>query len=308
MAAGTQKTEDLKNSEEILYLPCAKLMDHPLHMGFYLESHLEGLAASIQEAGLLEPVVVCRVEDGYRILSGHYRVRAVRRLRFKEVLCRVVNCDARSGAVIYCTSNLLTRGLSAIEEAYMISRLVSEEKFTLTEIGKLWGRSKSWVSRRLSLLLYLAPKLKKELGSGYLSPRVAQELLRLPQGNDQERVLDLIRKGHLNKDEAAELVTWWKAASEEEQNRMEKDGLQKQRKTAIPFSTEKELSRRVTLYLNQCEENLHRITDIAEGQSGIAWWPWEDYQSFRKASMHLDDALEVRISLPKEGPHATDPR
>lgn len=307
MAAGTQKTEDLKNSEEILYLPCVKLMDHPLHMGFYLESHLEGLAASIREAGLLEPVVVCRVEDGYRILSGHYRVRAVRRLRFKEILCRVLNCDARSGAVIYCTSNLLTRGLSAMEEAYMISRLVSEEKFTLTEIGKLWGRSKSWVSRRLSLLLHLAPKLKKELGWGYLSPRVAQELLRLPQGNDQERVLDLIRKGHLNKDEAAELVTWWKAASEEEQKRMEKEGLQKQRKTAIPFSTEKELSKRVTLYLNQCEENLNRITDIAEGQAGIAWWPWEAYQSFRKGSMHLEHILEFRHSLSKEGNHATDP-
>lgn len=307
MAAGTKKAEDLKKSEEILYLPCAKLMDHPLHMGFYLESHLEGLAASIREAGLLEPVVVCRTEDGYRILSGHYRVRAVRRLRFKEVLCRVVNCDARSGAVIYCTSNLLTRGLSAMEEAYMISRLVSEEKFTLTEIGKLWGRSKSWVSRRLSLLLHLAPKLKKELGAGYLTPRVAQELLRLPQGNDQERVLDLIRKGHLSKDEAAKLVTWWKTALQEERDRMEKEGPQKQRKPAIPCSTEKELSRRVTLHLDQCEENIHRIIGIAEGQAGIAWWPWEAYQSFRKASMHLDDILEYRHSLPKEGNHATDP-
>jgi ParB family chromosome partitioning protein len=277
-------------------------------MGFYMESHLEGLVLSIREAGLLEPVVVCRIEDGYRILSGHYRVRAVRRLRFKEVLCRVVHCDARSGAVIYCTSNLLTRGLSAMEEAYMISRLVSEEKFTLSEIGKLWGRSKSWVSRRLALLLHLAPKLKKELGTGYLSPRVAQELMRLPQGNDQERVLDLIRKGHLNKDEAAELVTWWKTASQEERNRLEKEGLQKHRKSVMPYGTEKEMSRRVMLHLNQCEENLHRMTDIAQGQTDITWWPWEAYQSFHKASMQLEDVLECRNTLTREGNHATDLR
>ncbi|MEW6624390.1 MAG: ParB/RepB/Spo0J family partition protein [Bacillota bacterium] len=110
-----------------------------------------------------------------RIISGHYRIRAVRRLRWKQVLCRVISCDQRLAAIYYCTSNLLTRGLSAMEEAYLISRLVAEEKFTLTEIRVMWGRSKSWVSRRLKLLSHLNPKLKKELGMGYLSPRLAQE-------------------------------------------------------------------------------------------------------------------------------------
>ena len=295
MAAGKEKTEDLKKPEEILYLPCAKLVDHPLRMGFYHESHIEELAASIREAGLLEPVVVCPDGDGeYRILSGHYRVRAVRRLRWKLILCRLVTCDSRTGAMIYCTSNLLTRGLNAIEEGYMIAHLISEEKFTLAEIGKLWGRSKSWVSRRLALLVHLEPKLKKELGAGTLNPRTAQELLRLPRGNDRERVLAIIHKEHLNKNEAADLVTWWKKATEEAKKAVEKNGYSRGKEPA-PLNPEQEVSRLVTLYFSQCSENLERIIEILRRQAGILWWPMESYQTFRKLYASLGDLLESRL-------------
>lgn len=216
MIPTANKTGDFKNLGEILYLPCSKIEDHPLHFGFYVQSHLEELVCSIRETGLLEPIVVCPLEDGrYRILGGHYRIRAVRRLKWKKVLCRVIKCDSRFSCVIYCALSFLTRRLGAMEEAYMISRLVSQEKFTLVEIGKIWGKSKSWVSRRLSLLTRLDPKVKKEVGMGYLSPRIAQELIRLPQG-DQEKVLKIIRRKHMNKDKASQLITWWLAANETE--------------------------------------------------------------------------------------------
>lgn len=296
MAAGVETTEDLKNPGEILYLPCVKLTDHPLHMGFYVESHLEGLLASIRESGLLEPVVVCPVENGeYRILSGHYRMRAIRRLRWKIVLCRVVTCDLRTSAIIYCTSNLLTRGISAIEEAYMISRLISEEKFTLSEVGKLWGHSKSWVSRRLALLVHLEPKLKKDLGTGHLSPRVAQELLRLPRGNEQERVLAVIRKGHLNKDEAAQLVSRWLHSSEEEKKFLEEAGYPKGGQNSTVCITDNELLRVVEVHFSQCTQILTRITGLAGSQARISWWPMEAYQSFRDAAACLEDVLKVRL-------------
>lgn len=296
MTAGTNIAEDLKKSGEILYLPCIKLVDHPLHMGFYLESHLEGLVTSIRESGLLEPVVVCPIEkDEYRILSGHYRIRAIRRLRWKTVLCRVIACDLRTSAVIYCTSNLLTRGISAIEEAYMISHLISEEKFTLLEIGKLWGRSKSWVSRRLALLIHLEPKLKKELGSGHLSPRVAQELIRLPQGNEQERVLTVIRKCHLNKDEAAHLISHWLHADEEEKKAIEKIGYPKGNQNPALCSKDKRLLRVVETHISQCTQVITRITSLAGKQTRISWWPLEAYQSFLDAVAYLEEVLKVRL-------------
>ena len=51
----------------------------------------------------------------------------------------------------------------------------------MSEIGNLWGRSKSWVSRRIKLIKALDPQIKQELGQGDLRPRLAQELTRLPR-------------------------------------------------------------------------------------------------------------------------------
>ena len=290
MIPAINKTEDLINSGEILYLPCNKLKDHPLHFEFYTQSHLEGLVCSIREAGLLEPIVVCPLDDdNYRILSGHYRIRAVRRLKWKKVLCRVVKCDSRLSCVIYCTSNLLTRGLSAMEEAYMISRLVSQEKFTLAEIGKMWGKSKSWVSRRLGLLTHLDAKLKKEMGMGYLSPRIAQELMRLPQGNDQERVLRIIRKGYMNKDETAQLVTWWLNANETERRVVEENGF-----SPVNIGDSNKV-KTVAANLSKCAGILEQLIHIVKRQRVIEWWPMDEYSSFRDVSEQLDKLLTEQL-------------
>src|SRR3990170_4165674 len=102
MRTKTKNVEDLKKESEILCLPCSNLEDHPLRMPFYAESHIEQLLCSIKERGLLEPLIVCPTENNnYRVISGHYRLRVVRRLKCKSVLCRVISCDMQTSAVIY---------------------------------------------------------------------------------------------------------------------------------------------------------------------------------------------------------------
>ncbi len=288
-----KQTGDFKNTAQILYLPCHKLLDHKLHLNYYLQSHLEGLVSSIREAGLLEPIVVTPTKEAYLILSGHYRIRAVRRLKWKQVLCQVVECDDRLAAVIYCTSNLLTRGVSAMEEAYMISGLIAEENFTMAEIGNLWGRSRSWVSRRLSLLTHLDRNMKKELAQGFLQPRVAQELVRLPQGKEQARVLKLIRRELLNKDSAAELVSWWLTAGENERKVVEQKGFLKDTAAICGAGY---LARQVSKQLADCTRRLSGLVSIVEGQEEMPWWPDQAYQSFKTMFLELEDALTEKKS------------
>jgi len=301
MTGTVKKAEDFKNAGKILSLPCNKLVDHPLHFGFFAQSHLEELVISIQESGLLEPVVVCPLEDDtYRILSGHYRIRAVRRLGWRKVVCRVLECDERLSFVIYCTSNLLVRGLGAMEEAYMISLLVEREKFTLSEIGKMWGRSKSWVSRRLGLLVHLAPKMKKELEHGFLSPRMAQELSRLPRGNDQERVLKIVRKEHMNKDDASQFVTWWLDAGEDERRIVEAKGFTMNPK-AFDGDDPGVLSRTVAKQFTKAANIMDSLVLIIQSRKGIEWWPQDEYSSFRKVFVHLDRILSEQLTSYRSG-------
>lgn len=290
------------STEAILTLPCHLLEEHPLRLSFYSQAHLAGLTASIKENGLFEPVLVCPLDGGkYRILSGHYRVRAVRRLRQPEILCRVYNCDSRMELVIYCTSNLLTRGLSAIEEAFILATLVKDEGFTMESAGKLWGRSKSWVSRRIKLLTDLDPQIKKELGQGNLGPRLAQELARLPRGNQQERVLAIIRRFHLNKDEAAKLIDLWQGANEEERCYMEEAGLFRP-----PPHVKKEAQEGagkeavfVMKSLNRCTIIINElITLLKQGEIMHQWWPAAQYYSFLES---VDILTRLLPQPPKEG-------
>lgn len=276
--------KDSPPAGQVLALPCHKLVDNPLRMGYYSQTHLAGLTASIKENGLLEPILVHPWENGqYCILSGHYRVRAVRRLKQQRILCRVLCFDQRTAMIVYCTQSLLTRSPSAIEEAYMMAALL-KEGFNMSQVGQLWGKSKSWVSRRIKLLNALDPQLKEELGQGNLRPRLAQELARLPRGNEQARVLELIRRYHLNKANAAQLIDWWLNATEEKRCRLEETG-----GYPLPESGEEIIaSQSPDTYmadsLKRCTLIVDELTVFLTKQTKpFSWWPKEPYRSFLAA-------------------------
>jgi len=181
----------------------------------------------------------------------------------------------------------------------MISGLVSREKFTLTEIGKMWGHSKSWVSRRLALLTHLNPRIRKDIEAGYLSPRMAQELSRLPQGNEQERVLKIIKRNHMNKDDATRLVTWWLDAGETERKVIEEKGFPGTIKN-IEVKDGNILLETVTGYFAKCNTILDRLVYIAQCQKVIDWWPMDSYVCFKDTSEYLDKILTEQLASYKE--------
>ena len=280
----------------VLALPCHKLVDHPLRLAYYNQTHLAGLTHSIKVSGLLEPILVQPLENGnYQILNGHYRVRAVRRLRHKTILGHIYPCDRHSALVIFCTANLLTKNLSALEEAMMMQGLIKEGGFSLAEVGELWGHSKSWVSRRLKLLTALDPSVKRELDEGHVRPRLAQELTRLPQGNDQSRVLALVKRHYLTKDQTAHLIDWWQEATEDKRRQLEKKG-------GFPLPPP---VRANTVYVNQGHYtaelfkrstlSIDQLTNfLSQQQPPWRWWPHSAYQMFMQAVQGLTDFAPPR--------------
>ena len=284
------------HEELVLALPCSNLVEHPLRLPYYNPMHLDGLTASIKLNGLLEPILVQPLDDGhYQILNGHYRVRAVRRLRHKTILGHSYPCDQRKALIIFCTANLLTKSLSALEEAMMMKGLIKEAGFSLAEVGELWGHSKSWVSRRLKLLTRLDPLVKRELNEGQLRPRMAQELARLPQGNDQSRVLALQKRYYLTKDQMAQLIDWWQKSTEEQHVQLEEKGgfplplpPRTTTLTLDPGRYSAELLQRCTLSIDQ-------LTFYLRQQSPpFRWWPHRDYQTFKEAVQILTDFAPLK--------------
>lgn len=292
----TEKTlVNLKKTDQIICLPCSKLKDHPLHYDFYAGSHLEELVCSIRETGLLEPLIVCRLKDDeYRILCGHYRIRAVRRLKWRDVQCRVVFCDERLSFIIYCTSNILNRSKNAIEEAYMMSKLISVGGLRSIEISKIWGKSTSWVSRRLALLKKLEPKIRASVEQGYLSPRTAQELTRLPRGKEeQDIVLGIIRRDHMSKEAASQLVTWWL------DNRSHYDisdlpKLFDEHRSVHKILVSNNQDKSAGDELLKCVLILDELITAIQKDPVLSWWPTDAYLSFKKTTDHLTRVLDEK--------------
>ncbi len=286
---------NLKKTDQIICLPCNKLKDHPLRNEFYSQSHLEELTLSIRETGLLDPIAVCPLEDGnYRILCGHYRIRAVRRLGMKEVQCRVVNCDERLSFITYCTSNILSRSMNVIEEASVISTLLSDGKFKAADIAKLWGKSTSWVSRRQGLIKKLNPQIRKDVEDGHLSSRIAQELARLPQGKNQDTVLEIIRRNKFNKDVAASLVTWC-IANTSSPDTKDISVFFDSSATILKTIKSRNQIRSAQYELLKCILSLDQLILAVQKEKTLNWWPCEIYQSFKRTAACLSKILDERF-------------
>jgi ParB/RepB/Spo0J family partition protein len=275
----------------VLALPCHKLVAHPLRLAYYNQTHLDSLTASIKMSGLLEPILVQPLADGnYQILNGHYRVQAVRRLRHKTILGHSYPCDQRRAMIIFCTSNLLTKSLNALEEAMMMQGLLKEAGFSLSEIAELWGHSKSWVSRRLKLLTSLDFSVKREINEGQLRPRLAQELARLPQGNAQTRVLALVKRYYLTKDQTAGLIDWWQEATEAERLQLEEKGGFPLPPQVRPKTTYVDQGRYSAELLQRSTSSIDQLTVfLSQQQPPFRWWPHSAYQTWQKAVQVLID-------------------
>jgi len=285
----------------IRHLPVHLLKDYPLRTGFYDQAHLEGLVLSIKESGQWEPVLVRALSDSgeYQILSGHCRVRAIRRLKRSTVLCQVLACDDRAAKLIFCSSRMLTRSLSAIEEAFILKELVAGDSMTMAAAGQLFGRSKWWVSRRLKLLDDLEPAVQAEVGRGKLQPRLAQELCRVPRGTpDQLRLLSLIREYHLSKEELAHLVDHWLKADEAEKDKLCASfesawagggGGRKRRRAA----SDGELELYAAHQLQISTKVLNELMSVISGAAVpvVDWWPTLAYKNFLAALRKLGDVL-----------------
>lgn len=145
---------------------------------------LRELAESIQSEGLLQPIVVRRVEDAeagasgvrYQLVAGERRWRAFQGLNLKAIPARVVEAGDASSAALGLIENLQRDGLNPIEEAHGFASLIRDFDLTQEAAADRVGRSRASVANTLRLLS-LDEELQGYLAKGLLSTGHAKVLL-----------------------------------------------------------------------------------------------------------------------------------
>jgi ParB family transcriptional regulator, chromosome partitioning protein len=151
------------------------------------EAALESLAESIRAHGVVQPVLVRRVEDGYELIAGERRWRAARLAGLEKipvVVKDVADIDLLEIALI---ENIQREDLNPIEEAQAYQRLIENVGLTQEALAKRVGRDRSYITNYIRLLR-LPDDLQLLVREGRLSTGHARTLLGLSQVDAQRRL------------------------------------------------------------------------------------------------------------------------
>lgn len=142
------------------------------------------LLTSLGETGQQSPVIVVRGAAGrYVVIDGHKRVRALKRL--KADVARASVWELSEGEALAASYQLTSQGgRNAFEEGWLVAELHRMFMWNLGEVGARLVRSKSWVSRRLSLVEELPDWMAEEVAQGRIGAHAAASyLVPLTRGN-----------------------------------------------------------------------------------------------------------------------------
>ena len=175
---------------------------------YFDELKLQELTDSIKEKGIIEPLLVRRVTDGYELIVGERRWRAAQKAGLREVPVLVKEVDEREAFEDSLIENLQRDDLNPLEEAGAYKRLVEEFGINQEDLGTRVGKDRTTITNTLRLLK-LPPEVQDHLLQNRISSGHARAILSLEMKERQIELCSLIIQKGLSVREAEALARQW---------------------------------------------------------------------------------------------------
>lgn len=202
-----RKTDEVpNNNQQIVRIPVTAIIPNRFQpRQVFDEAGIAELAATIEEHGLLQPIVLREYEPKkYEIIAGERRFRAITSLHWADVPAIVQEMDDGETASMALIENLQRQDLTVIEEATAYQELMKLNELTQAALAKELGKSQSFVANKLRLLK-LATPVRQALLQRQISERHGRALLNL-MADQQIDVLHQVLDGQLTVKETEQLV------------------------------------------------------------------------------------------------------
>jgi len=220
-------------TEEIKNIPLHLINTNPYQPRKYIEQEkLDELAQSIKTYGLLQPIVVVKEKENYRVVAGERRVLACRKLEWSEIPAIVREYSGSSVAAVALIENLQRENLDFLEEAFAYKRLMEEFNLTQEVLAQRLGKSQSTIANKMRLLK-LPEDVKSLLQNGNLTERHARLLLNLETPERQREALEKIIEDNLNVKAAEQLVNSIKDVEQSRDSQEKREDKTKNKKKAV---------------------------------------------------------------------------
>jgi len=166
---------------------------------------LEDLKESIKKHGIIQPIVVRKAGDGYELVVGERRLRAVKELKIKKIPVVIKNFNNEKSLEIALVENIQREDLNLIDQANGFKRLMDEFNLTQQELAEVTAKSRTLVSNTIRLLK-LNEKIQKDISEGRISFGHAKLLLGIEDEELQGLVCDKIINHNLSVRETENLI------------------------------------------------------------------------------------------------------
>ncbi|MCD7742130.1 MAG: ParB/RepB/Spo0J family partition protein [Ruminococcus sp.] len=154
---------------------------------------ISSLAKSIASVGILQPLVVRRVGEGYELVCGERRLRAAKMAGLSSVPCVMAELSDSGAAVAALAENLQRESLNCFEQAQGIETLITQYGMTQQRAAVALGLSQSAVANKLRLLK-IAQRHREIILENALTERHARALLKADEGERDEVLREVADK------------------------------------------------------------------------------------------------------------------
>jgi ParB/RepB/Spo0J family partition protein len=228
------------------------------------------LMVSLAEYGQQSPVFVTETSsDNYVLIDGYRRVKALLKLKRDTVKATVLALSEQEALLLkHRLGNQQRR--SAIEEAWLFLELMETHHLSLGELSQKLNKSKSWVSRRISLVTILPEKVQNSIKKGKISPQASMKyLVPLARANksDCEKLVEKIKDMKVSVRQMRQLYISWKQGNSQQKQAIIKNpdlyfkvNNEIDRKKRISLEKEKinPISNDLRIIINICKR-IHKI-------------------------------------------------
>ncbi len=157
-------------------------------------AEFRSLVNSIQEHGLLQPILVRPISHGFEIVAGYRRFEACKTLRWRFIQCKIRDLSDKQTYEIQLTENIQRKSLDPIEEAEAFKRYVDEFGWGgVAELAKKIQKSEEYISHRMQLLK-LPAEAKQQLIQKAMNVSQGLELLGIPTESQSDIIRCVVEK------------------------------------------------------------------------------------------------------------------
>ncbi len=202
------KNSKYKIGGQIILVPQEEIYPNPNQPRMRFDfDELEGLAQSIRQNGIIQPIAIRINEKGqYELISGERRLRASRLVGIPRIPCIIMEANDSKSALFALIENIQRTDLGFFEEAQAIEKLLTDYGMSRDEVCKKLGKAPPTISNKLRLLR-LPEDIRLKIVQENLTERHARALLRLTTVSQIERALSIIAEKRLTVTESEKLIS-----------------------------------------------------------------------------------------------------